>query len=718
MKKELLSPAGDMESLLEAIHNGADAVYLAMKSFGARKFAKNFSKEEIIEAIKLCHLYGVRIYVTMNTLVKESEVEDFLEQVKYLHINGVDAIIKQDFGMISLVRKMYPNLEIHASTQANNSSLDTIKMFYEMGVKRVVVSRELTLEEIKQINFPIEIETFIHGALCICYSGNCLMSSMIGTRSGNRGECAGSCRLKYALKDNDKTSPYEYLLSTKELNTSTKFSSLLNSNITSFKIEGRMKSAEYVGFITKFYRNIIDNKNINLKEETEKLKVLFNRKFTEGNLFKTDNLMNTKSPNHIGIEIGKVLEVTNKYIKIKLTKELNQEDGIRFNESNSGMIVNFLYDKNMNLTNSVKANDIAYIDNKVDLKRKDTIYKTIDKKLVDSLKKYDLKKIPVKYKVIAKCGSNLFIKISDGENEIIKEGSPVEKSKTSPITKERIEIQLKKLGNTPFITNNINIEMDNDIFISIGEINEIRRYLTNSLIDIRSNYKKDVIEEKVDFKNIEVKKESGMVATCYKETQLLKCLSMGFIRIYVKDINLYEKYKNHKEVYYYVERNTFNISNNLVEKNLVSEYLIPKKDNLIGNYFLNIYNSYSAYYLLEKGFKNICLSVELDSNEQIEIIKALKDKFKIDINPEILVYGRCENMIIKGNILNITNDKYRYSLLDLRKREFKVYFENNKTYILDSKTQSVNIKSPSVIKRFDFYDEDDKTIEKIVNELK
>ena len=718
MKKELLSPAGDMESLLEAIHNGADAVYLAMKSFGARKFAKNFSKEEIIEAIKLCHLYGVRIYVTMNTLVKESEVEDFLEQVKYLHINGVDAIIMQDFGMISLVRKMYPNLEIHASTQANNSSLDTIKMFYEMGVKRVVVSRELTLEEIKQINFPIEIETFIHGALCICYSGNCLMSSMIGTRSGNRGECAGSCRLKYALKDNDKTSPYEYLLSTKELNTSTKFSSLLNSNITSFKIEGRMKSAEYVGFITKFYRNIIDNKNINLKEETEKLKVLFNRKFTEGNIFKTDDLMNTKSPNHIGIEIGKVLEVTNKYIKIKLTKELNQEDGIRFNESNSGMIVNFLYDKNMKLTNSVKANDIAYIDNKVDLKRKDTIYKTIDKKLVDSLKKYDLKKIPVKYKVIAKCGSNLFIKISDGENEIIKEGSPVEKSKTSPITKERIEIQLKKLGNTPFITNDINIEMDNDIFISIGEINEIRRYLTNSLIDIRSNYKKDVIEEKVDFKNIEVKKESGMVATCCKETQLLKCLSMGFIRIYVKDINLYEKYKNHKEVYYYVERNTFNISNNLVEKNLVSEYLIPKKDNLIGNYFLNIYNSYSAYYLLEKGFKNICLSVELDSNEQIEIIKALKDKFKIDINPEILVYGRCENMIIKGNILNITNDKYRYSLLDLRKREFKVYFENNKTYILDSKTQSVNIKSPSVIKRFDFYDEDDKTIEKIVNELK
>ena len=443
MKKELLSPAGDMESLLEAIHNGADAVYLAIRSFGARKFAKNFSREEVIDAIKLCHLYGVRIYVTMNTLVKESEVEEFLSQVKFLHVNGVDAIIMQDFGMISLVREMYPNLEIHASTQCNNSSIDTIKMFYEMGVKRVVVSRELTLEEIRKIDFPIEIEVFVHGALCVCYSGNCLMSSMIGTRSGNRGECEGSCRLKYAFMDNNKVSPYEYLLSTRELNTSPRFSSLLDSNITSFKIEGRMKSAEYVGFITKFYRNIIDGKRFSLEKDEEKLKVLFNRKFTEGNLFKTNNLRNTKSPNHIGIEIGKVLDVTKKYIKIRLSRELNQEDGIRFNESNIGMIVNFLYDKSMKLTNSVLPGDIAYIENKVGLVKKDTVYKTIEKKLVDSLKKYDLRKIPVKYEVIARCGSNLCIKISDGKNTVVKEGAIVEGAKTSPITKEKIEKQLK-----------------------------------------------------------------------------------------------------------------------------------------------------------------------------------------------------------------------------------------------------------------------------------
>ena len=156
-----------MESLYQAIHNGADAVYLGLKTFGARNFSKNFDEEEIIEAIKYCHLYGVKIYVTMNTLVKDNEVEDFLKQVEFLYKNNVDAIIMQDFGMIRLVREMYPNLEIHASTQANNSSIETIKIFYNIGVKRVVLSRELSYKEINKIDVPIEIEVFIHGALCI-----------------------------------------------------------------------------------------------------------------------------------------------------------------------------------------------------------------------------------------------------------------------------------------------------------------------------------------------------------------------------------------------------------------------------------------------------------------------------------------------------------------------------------------------------------------------
>lgn len=274
LMKELLSPVGNMDCLKQAIFNGADAVYVGLKSFGARKFANNFTEEEIIEAIKICHIYNVKIYVTMNTLIKDSEVESFINQVDFLYKNNVDAIIMQDFGMICLIRKMYPELDIHASTQANNSKLETIRLYHSLGVKRVVVSRELSLEEINQIDVPIEIEAFIHGALCISYSGNCLMSSMIGTRSGNRGECAGSCRLPYTLMYKNKIiKENKYLISTKELNTSSKINELLKSKITSFKIEGRMKSKEYVGFITNYYRKLIDKKiliynkkQINLKQ--------------------------------------------------------------------------------------------------------------------------------------------------------------------------------------------------------------------------------------------------------------------------------------------------------------------------------------------------------------------------------------------------------------------------------------------------------------------
>lgn len=267
IKHELLIPAGDMESLQQAIHNGADAVYLGCKSFGARKYAKNFDNDEIIEALRIAHLYGVKIYVTMNTLVKDDEVDSFLQQVEFLHRIGVDAIIIQDFGMLCLVREKYPDLEVHASTQANTSSKETAELFYKLGVKRVVFSREMTIQEINSIDVPIEKEVFIHGALCISYSGGCLMSSMLGTRSGNRGECAGSCRLPYTLETNGKQiANNKYLLSTKELNSAPYMQELLASDITSFKIEGRMKSPEYVGFITRYYRNLIDNKDINLAD--------------------------------------------------------------------------------------------------------------------------------------------------------------------------------------------------------------------------------------------------------------------------------------------------------------------------------------------------------------------------------------------------------------------------------------------------------------------
>ena len=714
-KCELLSPVGNMESLYQAIHNGADAVYLGLKSFGARSYAKNFDEEEIIKAIKLCHLYGVKIYITMNTLIKDIEVEDFIKQVDFIHKNGVDAIIMQDFGMICLCRQMFPNLEIHASTQANNTNIETIKLFHDLGVKRVVLSRELSLDEIKKIDIPIELEVFIHGALCISYSGNCLMSSMMGSRSGNRGECTGSCRLPYTLYKNDEVlSKNKYLLSTREFNTTKRFSELLDSNITSFKIEGRMKSPYYVGFITRLYRNIIDGKQFDLDDEIDKLKTLYNRKFTEGNLFKTNELMNIDTPNHIGLKIGKVVDITKKKIKIKLDRELNQEDGIRFLESGKGFICNYLYDKKDNLINS--SNDYVYIDNKIGLSSYDTVYKTSDKKLNSELEKINEKKIPINIKLIGRIGNKLELIMSDEINTIrVLSTNNLEKAISSPTTEEKIKTQLEKLGNTPFKMNNIVLDVDDNIFVSIKEINELRRTGVEELINKRENVKTNYIKNKVIFDKIEpIKENTSFTATVINEEQLLTCKELNFSRIYVKDIELYKKYKNDNRIFYKQKRNKYKELEK-EERRLISEYGYINDSNIVGDYFLNVYNSYTAYYLLKNGLNNFCLSVELNNQELEFLIESFKRNFKSLFIPEILVYGRVENMYIKGNVLNINNDLYTYELKDQKNRIFPCYLDGNDTVILNFENKELDyLFNFNYKKRFDFYDEDRNTIKKIV----
>ena len=199
MKKELLAPAGSFDTLKQAIHNGCDAVYLGGKKFGARKFASNFDEEEMVMAIEYCHLYGVKIYVTVNTLIYEDEIEEVLEYIKFLHMNHVDAVIMQDIGLITRVRERFPELEIHASTQLHTHNQKQVELLENLGVKRVVVAREMSIDEINKLDTKLEIEAFIHGALCVCYSGQCLFSSLLLNRSGNRGECAGICRLPFSL---------------------------------------------------------------------------------------------------------------------------------------------------------------------------------------------------------------------------------------------------------------------------------------------------------------------------------------------------------------------------------------------------------------------------------------------------------------------------------------------------------------------------------------
>lgn len=723
-KHELLVPVGDMECLKQAIANGADAVYGGCQNFGARKFAKNFTNEEIVEAIRLCHLYDVKFYATMNTLVKDSEVPYFLGQIEFLYKQGVDAVIMQDFGMISYVLQHYPNLEVHASTQCNNSSYDIVKLFYDMGVKRVVFSRELSLEEIENITVPIEKEVFIHGALCISYSGCCLMSSMIGGRSGNRGECAGSCRLPYQLfYDEQKLIDTSYLLSTKELNTSYHIKELLNSDIYSFKIEGRMKSPEYVGFITRMYRHLIDsNGDINgLDLENEKLKTIFNREFTSGHLFhcSVEELMNTVSPNHIGLPIGKVIEVNAQKIRIQLNKDLHQGDGIRFLESGKGFIVNYLYDDNGMLVSSVTRGNVCSIDNKVGLEKAENVSKTLDFLLMQDMKILPSRSIPITFLAKARIGQPFIVEVSDGIRKVQVSGSIVQESITSPVSDIRIRTQLEKLGGTPFVSKATVIEKDSNVFIPLREINELRRSLIQQLLALRVMPRYQPIISNVTFSKLSLHCDNDKTALVYNEEQMEVCLKLGFHRIYTPNLSLFKQNQIHDNVYYSLPRTLLQIEGELRSRNLVREICnFSNYDGLIGDYTLNVYNIYTAYYLYQLGLSKLTLSVELSSLDIIDFINRFEQAFGCKPNVEVISYGLVEDMVIKGNILNLKENVYHYSLRDLRGRKFPVYYKDNRTILLNyvsfNLSEFLSLKD-AVSLRYQFFME---TKDEIINIVK
>ncbi len=282
---ELLAPAGNMESVVAAVRGGADAVYIGGKNFSARRSAKNFSEDEILEIVKYCHLQGVDVHVAANILVKPDEVDEFLRYMGFLNSASVDAVIIQDIGMAKATKEAYPDLILHASTQLTATSLQSVRYLEEMGFSRVVLARELSKEEIKYIceNAKAEIEVFVHGAICMCYSGQCLMSSIIGARSGNRGMCAQPCRLPYELVKGDKSLKEGYLLSPKDMSLIEHLEELKNIGVKSLKIEGRLKRPEYVATVCSIYKKYIESGDAIKKEDYALLRESFSRSgFTDG----------------------------------------------------------------------------------------------------------------------------------------------------------------------------------------------------------------------------------------------------------------------------------------------------------------------------------------------------------------------------------------------------------------------------------------------------
>lgn len=721
MKKiELLSPAGSMDALKAAIHNGADAIYLGGKKFGARAFAQNFSVNELLEAINYAHIYNVKIYITVNTIIYEDEFEDALDFIEFLYKNNVDAVIMQDIGLMYEAHKRFPGLIIHASTQCHNHNIENIEFFKSIGVKRVILDREMSLEEIKKLNTDMEIEIFIHGALCISYSGCCLMSYLGGGRSGNRGECTGCCRLPYKLIENNKEHKAngEYLISTKELNTSKRIKEIMDSNIVSLKIEGRMKSPEYVGFITKYYRNIIDGKKIT-EEDEKKLSLLFNRNFTEGYLFNENNITNIKTSNHQGIVIGKIIEVNKKFVKIKLNEDLDQEDGIRF-ENNKGMIVNKLYNSKMLLVSSVSKNSVAIIENKCDINKLGSVRKTTSVKLLKELQNYEQKKLDVSFTVKAKTGEDLEIVINDGTFILSEKGNKIEKSQTSETTREMIVKQLSKLGNTPFRLKEIEIIKDDNIFISITELNSIRRNLVSKLIDKKTKIKPKEINKVVD-KVINYKDNKETINIFVNnEEQYRAAKEENVDNIYTSNVFLHKKYP---ETFYKLPRvilSRENITNDNLLITEIGSIVYSSNNNVFGSYELNAINNHSLQLLHQRGIKQITISPEI--NDKINLID------NINNNIEIIVYGWIEAMVMKHCIVkNITNNhscNKKYYLKNKNNELYPIVQNNCLTTILNYKPinniDKINYYKNLNIKHFriDLYNENYNETIKIIKSIK
>ncbi|MEG2321880.1 MAG: U32 family peptidase [Bacilli bacterium] len=693
MKPELLCPAGDFESLKAAILGGADAVYLGGEIFGARTFANNFTKDELIKAINYAHLYGVKIYVTVNTLIYENEVASFMDYIDFLYKNNADAVIVQDIGMIDLIRKTYPLLEIHVSTQAHIHNLDGIKLCESLGLKRAVIARETdykTIAEIKK-NTQLELEVFVHGALCISYSGQCLMSSLIGGRSGNRGSCAGSCRQKYSLFSNKKIIDTNYLLSTKDLNSLDDIGKLIDIGINSFKIEGRMKSPNYVYIVTSLYRKAIDSYlklgKVNITaDELKDLKKIFNRGFTKGFLFNdtNKNIANGFRPNHLGIEIGKVIDYKDGFMKIKLNDNLNLQDGIRIiGNPDKGCTVISMFKNRLKITNATSG-DIIDIPFKDEVYKDNIVLKTTDyllNKEIDNILKVKKRRVLINGLVEAYLDKPLKLTINDGINEIIVNGNLVSKSLNCPIEEPKIKEQISKIGDTVYEFENLKINKDENIFISIKELNDLKRHATDLLNEKRIYklpYKKEIYKTEVP----NFIKEEQYCALINDLEQYKKIKKCNLKNIYC-DLDIYDTRKVLK-----LER-VINEHKEYDEPLLVGE-LGSVINDCITDFSLNVVNSYSVAFLHNLGVKKVTLSYELNIDQIKELIDNYKTRYEALPNLELIVYAKEEIMISKFNLNDFYNIQDQTYLMDRFENKYPIIIKNSLMHIYNYKFRNLD----------------------------
>lgn len=654
---EILAPVGSFEVLVSAINAGSDAVYLAGKNFGARASANNFDNDELIDAIKYAHRLGVKVYITVNTLIFEEEMGEVLDFIKFIYLAGADAVILQDLGLASVIHKNFPDFKMHASTQINAQTLDDVKVLKDLGFSRVILGREVSIDEIKKIKesgIDIELEAFIHGALCISYSGNCLFSSFEGGRSGNRGRCAQPCRKSYKL-----FKKRGFYLSPKDLSTIDEIKTL-SKYLDSMKIEGRMKSPSYVYQVVRSYKLALTT-NVNIEELKYNMKVAFNRGFTKGFILNEENknLTNTNSSNHQGVEVGSVIDSSPNKTLIELTQDLHDGDSIRIvgKGQEDSVIINGMYVNGL-LTKVAKSNDKVLIRshlimNKGDIvlltKREDitTINKTID--LTLTIKNDD---------------KNLTICFSDGINSVLKKLS-YEEAKTNQ--NEKLIEKLTKTGGTIYNVKRIDNFLSKEIYVNVKDVNESRRSLLDELTIKRENRynRKDVSNITYPYLDNIPKADENfkyLIAVSNKE-QLEEVVD--YLKYNKQEALIATRFKS--DYLYYLPR--VGVSNRniaAVSSNLASS-------GLISSVYFNVTNSATVRVLEHLGYKIIGLSLELSKKDLKKLVSGYKERYKALPNLMVMIYGRIELMHMKHCFLNKALHK---DALHCGKCQEDVYFDN------------------------------------------
>lgn len=687
---ELLAPAGSLETLYAVIKSGCNAVYFGGKNYSARSYASNFTIDDMREAVAYAKPRGVKCYLTLNTLVKENEMKGLYDYLCQVNEVGIDACIIQDLGLARMIHEHFPNLEIHASTQMSVHSIEGVKYLKSLGFTRVVLSRELTLHEIKEITekVDVEIECFVHGALCYSYSGQCLMSSFIGGRSGNRGKCAQPCRLPYTMKKDGEVigKKPKHLMSLKDMNTIELIPELIEAGIDSFKIEGRMKTIEYGSGVTSIYRKYLDQYmakgQINVdSQDQEQLMQLFNRGgFSKGYYEHKKEMIDAEHPKHAGVLRGKVTKVDGKRITVNFNDSCTAGDGfeIRTNVApHPGFQLRKDVQKNENVTLTVDKG----------IRKGDKVYCTRDHSLMKDInQKLKTAKRQAAIKGIARIKVNepLSLTLTYEDIRVTAEVGTVERAESAGVDQARLRKQLSKMGNTPFILTDLQLELDEQVFLPMSLINQCRREAVE-LLEQKLKERKEAAPRAYVNKNKEesTKPNKLSILVQNKEQAIMALNHVSKPIVYIDEfmftikelkelINDLRDYEDRLFVALpYIMRgkglkrleglDELNFKGYLVrtygQYNWITEN--SQKDQVL-DYTFNVMNNYSLNYWVDKGIDHVTLSTELSLKESREL--------GYNTNLEYVAYGQLplmvtEQCLIKDQV-GCNQKSGRYELVD------------------------------------------------------